>query len=210
MRGLGLVVLLAGSVASARSGGIEAQSCNGCHGTGTQQTSITLTPATFNPGDTITVRVTLRGTGVSGGLYLSTNGVGTFALVSGQNTRLLNGNVLHSSPKAAASGQVTFDVRWTAPSGMGGVDFEVATVLANGNGASSGDQAGDARSSQAFGCAGVTYFRDIDGDGVGAASSGTTRNCSPPLGLLGDRWRLRRLRQPAHAREDRELQRAGR
>ena len=182
MRGLGVVVLLAATLASARSGGIEAQSCNGCHGTGTQQTSIALTPATFNPGDTVTVRVTLRGSGASGGLYLSTNGVGTFALVSGQNTRLLNGNVVHSSPKASASGQVTFDARWTAPPGLGGVDFEVATVLANGNGASSGDQAAEARSSQAFGCAGVTYFRDIDGDGVGAASSGTTRNCSAPLG----------------------------
>ena len=182
MRALVFVSLLFGVSAFARSGGIETQSCNGCHGTGSQQTSITLTPATFNPGDTVTVRVTLRGTGASGGLSLTTNGVGTFALVAGQNTRLQNGNVLHSNPKPAASGQVTFDARWTAPAAMGGVDFEVATVLANDNGSSSGDQASDARSSQAFGCAGVTYFRDIDADGVGSANSGTTRNCSPPLG----------------------------
>ncbi len=145
-------------------------------------TSITLTPATFNPGDTITVRVTIRGTGAAGGLFLTANGVGTFATMSGQNTRLLNGNVVHSSPKAASAGAVTFDVRWTAPAGMGGVDFETATVLANGNGSSSGDQASDARIAQAFGCAGTTYFRDIDGDGIGATSSGTTRNCLVPTG----------------------------
>ena len=182
MRGLVLVVVVSAWAAFARGGGIEAQTCNGCHGTGTQQTSITLTPATFNPGDPITVRVTIRGTGASGGLFLTANGTGTFATVSGQNTRLLNGNVLHSSPKASASGAVTFDARWTAPAGMGGVDFEVATVLANGNNGSSGDQAGEARAAQAFGCVGVTYFRDIDGDGVGAAASGTTRNCSTPTG----------------------------
>jgi hypothetical protein len=182
MRGLLLGVLLGGLTASARSGGIEAQSCNGCHGTGSQQTSITLTPPTFNPGDTVAVRVTLRGAGSSGGLFLTTNGVGTFGLVAGQNTRLLNGNVLHSSPKASSNGAVTFDVQWTAPTGMGGVDFEAATVLANSNGADTGDQASDARVSQAFGCAGVTYFRDIDGDGVGSAASGTTRNCAPPAG----------------------------
>lgn len=183
MRCLGLLALLLSSVAFARSGGIETSSCAGCHGTGAQTTSITLTPATFNPGDTVTVRVTLRGTGANGGLFLTANGVGTFATISGQNTRLLNGNVVHSSPKAASGGQVTFDVRWTAPAGMGGVDFETATVLANGNGGSTGDQAADARTAQAFGCAGVTYYRDIDGDGVGATSSGTTRNCMVPLGF---------------------------
>lgn len=78
---------------------------------------------------------------------------------------------------------MTFDVSWRAPPTMGGVDFEVATLLANGNGASSGDQAGEARASQAFGCAGVTYFRDLDSDGVGATGSGTTRNCMVPVGF---------------------------
>jgi hypothetical protein len=178
---LGLFV--ASTAAFARSGGIEAQNCSGCHGTGSQQTSITLTPPTFNPGDTITVRVTIRGTGANGGLFLTANGTGTFATMSGQNTRLVNGNVVHSSPKTSSSGAVTFDVRWTAPASMGGVDFETATVLANGSGGSGGDQASDARAAQAFGCgAGITYFRDIDGDGVGSMSSGTTRNCAVPSG----------------------------
>ena len=182
MRAVALVVGLVSCAAFARSGGIETQSCVGCHGTGSQVTTISLTPATFNPNDTVTVRVRIAGNGATGGLYLSANGVGTFSVIAGQNTRLVNGNVVHSSPKAASGGAVTFDVQWKAPATMGGVDFEVATLLANGNNSSSGDQAGEARLSQAFGCAGVTYFRDIDSDGVGATSSGTARNCMVPLG----------------------------
>ncbi len=182
MRGLVGVVLLLSSVALARSGGIDTQSCSGCHGTGNQQTAITLTPSPFNPGDTVTVRVRLTGTGTVGGLFLTTNGVGVFTPITGQGTRLLNGNVVHGSPKAAANGSVTFDVQWTAPATMGGVEFDAATLLGNGDGRSSGDQAGDARLAQAFGCAGATYFRDLDADGVGSAASGTTRNCVPPPG----------------------------
>ncbi len=182
VRALVFLVVLAGATALARNGGLEAASCNGCHGTGSQTTALTLAPSTFGPGETVTVRVTIRGTGSTGGLFLTTNGVGTFATVAGQNTRLVNGSVVHSSPKGASSGAVTFDARWTAPGTMGGVDFEVATVLANGDGTRNGDQSGEARLSVAFGCAGTTYYRDVDGDGVGAASSGTTRNCMVPLG----------------------------
>jgi|APLak6261679142_1056127.scaffolds.fasta_scaffold00004_80 hypothetical protein len=183
MRALAVSVGLVASLAFARGGGIETQSCIGCHGTGSQQTTITLTPATFDPGATITVRVRIAGTGSVGGLFLTTNGVGTFATIAGQSTRLTNGNVVQSTPKAASGGAVTFDVRWTAPATMGGVDFEAATVLGNGNNASSGDQAGAARLSQAFGCAGTTYFRDVDSDGVGASSSGTAQNCMVPPGF---------------------------
>lgn len=181
---LGVLAILACSgVALARAGGIETTSCVGCHGTGSQQTTITLTPATFNPGDTITVRVRIGGSGSVGGLYLSSGGVGTFATMSGQNTRLSNDAVVHSSPKGASGGAVTFDVRWTAPAAMGGVEFSTATVLGNGDGSRNGDQASEARLSQAFGCgAGVTYFRDIDGDGVGSTASGTVKDCAVPLG----------------------------
>jgi hypothetical protein len=183
MRLVVLLLALGPALALARNGGIEAQSCTGCHGTGNQTTTLTLTPATFNPGETVTVRVTIRGTGSTGGLFLTANGIGTFGTISGQNTRLSNGNIVHSSPKAASSGAVTFDVRWTAPMNPGGVDFEVASVLANGDGTRNGDQSNEARTSVAFGCAGTTYYRDVDGDGVGSAASGTTRNCMPPLGF---------------------------
>lgn len=175
------VVLLA-SCAFARAGGIETTSCVGCHGSGSQQTTITLMPATFNPGDTITVRVRIAGGGSVGGLFLSSSGEGTFATIAGQNTRLSNGAIVHSSPKSASGGAVTFDVRWTAPATMGGVEFTTATVLGNGDNNRGGDQGSEARLSQAFGCAGTTYFRDIDGDGVGSTASGTTRNCMVPIG----------------------------
>lgn len=174
-----VAVLVAGS-AWARNGGIEAQSCSGCHGVGTQQTSITLTPSTFGPGDTITVRVTMSGSGSRGGFFLTSNGVGTFATVSGQGTRLSNGNVVHATPKSAASGAVTFEARWTAPSNPGGVVFDTATVLADGNGQRTGDQSAEAQRSEAFGCAGTTYYRDNDGDGVGSAASGTVKHCTTP------------------------------
>jgi len=182
MRLVVAAIALFATAAFARAGGIETTSCVGCHGTGSQQTTLTLTPATFNPGDTITVRVRIAGSGPVGGLSLSSGGVGTFALISGQNTRLSNDVVVHSTPRGASGGAVTFDVRWTAPSTMGGVAFEVATVLGNGDNGRGGDQSSEARLSQAFGCAGVTCYRDIDGDGVGSANSGTTLNCMAPFG----------------------------
>lgn len=175
--------LLSACAAFARAGGIETTSCVGCHGSGTQQTSITLTPSTFTPGETITVRVRIAGSGSVGGLSLGSGGVGTFTLVSGQSTRLSNDVIVHSSPKPASGGAVTFDVRWTAPATPGGVAFQVATVLGNGDNGRGGDQASEASTSQAFGCAGTTYYRDIDGDGVGSANSGTTLNCMPPFGF---------------------------
>lgn len=182
-RALAVAVVLAAGAALARSGGINSPTCFGCHnGTASPTTTISVTPATFNPGDAVTVRVTIRGTGASGGFFLTTNGVGTLAPISGQNTRLVNGDVVHSQPKPAVSGAVTFDVRWTAPATRGGVIFEAATLMANGDGRSSGDTGSEAVFSTAFGCAGTTYYRDFDGDGVGSASSGTAVDCAPPQG----------------------------
>ncbi|MBS1151464.1 MAG: repeat domain protein, partial [Myxococcaceae bacterium] len=46
----------------------------------------------------------------------------------------------------------------------------------------SGDAAGFAEKSFLFGCAGNTYYRDLDRDGVGAVGSGTAINCAVPPG----------------------------
>ena len=177
------LVVIAGA-ADARSSGIASSTCFGCHsgGAATPVTTIAVTPSTFNPGDTVTVRVTIRGAGAVGGLFLTANGVGTFSTVSGQSTRLLNGDVVHSAPKAAAGGQVTFDVSWKAPAAPGGVVFEANTLLGNGDGRSGGDSGSTGRLSTAFGCAGTTYYRDFDGDGVGAVESGTAVDCATPQG----------------------------
>lgn len=182
-RALGAGVVLVAGVAIARSGGINSPTCMGCHsGSAAVTTTISVTPATFNPGDTVTVRVAIQGPGASGGLFLTTNGVGTLGTISGQSTRLINGDIVHSAPKAASSGTVTFDVRWTAPATRGGVVFQAATLSANGDGRSSGDSGSVGSLSTAFGCAGITYYRDFDGDGVGAASSGIAVDCTQPAG----------------------------
>ncbi len=182
MRALIFTLSLLPALAFARNGGIATQSCSGCHGTGAQVTTVTLEPATFNPGDTITVRVTITGSGSKGGFALMANGTGTLA-ATGSGTKLANGAVVHSTPKNASGGSVVFEASWTAPSSPGGVLFDVATVLANGDGKSSGDQSSEARLSRAFGCEGTTYYRDADNDGVGSASSGTIESCSPPPGF---------------------------
>lgn len=110
----------------ARSGGIAAGGCQGCHGAASHTTSIDVSPATFMPGDTVTVTVTARGAGGNAGLYLTATR-GTFVLVG---TRLLNGDVVQSTPKTTSGGQAAFQVRWTAPSGAGGAELTAFTVWA--------------------------------------------------------------------------------
>lgn len=166
----------------ARSGGIAASGCQGCHGAGSHTTSIDVSPATFMPGDTVTVTVTARGGGSNAGLYLTTTR-GTFALVSGQSTRLLNGDVVQSTPKSTSGGQATFQVRWTAPSGAGAAELQAFTVLGNSDQRSGGDSTGEAARQFVFGCAGTRYFRDFDADGVGSSVNGTTLDCSVPQGF---------------------------
>lgn len=182
-----LLLLAIATGAEARSSGINSSVCYGCHSDGQAPVvALTASPSTFAPGAAVTLTVTIQAlNGSNGGLYLRSNGVGTFALISGQNTRLVNSNeVVHSSPKAASNGSVTFQVRWTAPSTPGGVDLEVEGLSGNSNGAASGDNSGNAKLSLVWGCgAGNTYFRDMDLDGVGSAASGTTRNCATPAGF---------------------------
>lgn len=176
------VVLLSAFVAQARGGGIAASGCQGCHGGNSHTATIDVTPATFLPGDTVTVTVTARGPGANSGLYLTAT-KGSFAAVSGQNTRLLNGDVVQSSPKSTSGGQATFQVRWTAPAVAGGAELSVFTVLGNADGRSGGDTCSEAVKSVIYGCAGTTYFRDFDGDGVGNRANGTTLDCSTPQGF---------------------------
>ncbi len=182
---LGLGLCLGAAPAWARSNGLAATGCDGCHQGGAEpQVTIQRTPLDPAPGEVVTLEVGIEAVnGNEGGMYLSSNGQGAFQLVSGQSTKLLSpGEVVHSSPKLASGGQVSFRVQWTAPSTPGGVDFEVYAVSANGSNSQNGDGAGTARLSFAFGCAGITYFRDFDGDGVGSALSGSTVNCKPPPG----------------------------
>lgn len=181
-----LLSSLAPATAWARSAGINTSTCFGCHSGGQVPTvSITANPSTFSPGAQVTLTVTIQAiNGGNGGLYLRSNGVGTFAVISGQGTRLINANeVVHSGSRAASGGSVTFQVRWTAPNTPGGVDLEAHGLSGNANGNATGDNAGYAKLSLVWGCAGTMYFRDMDLDGVGSTASGTTLNCTTPAGF---------------------------
>jgi hypothetical protein len=84
---------------------------------------------------------------------------------------------------AASNGTVTFSVQWTAPSSPGGADFDVAVVGGNGNNADTGDQTGSAHLSFVWGCTGMAYCTDFDGDGHGNPNGGTHERCSAQPGL---------------------------
>jgi hypothetical protein len=165
----------------ARSSGISSSTCTGCHDGGAgQTTTISTVPANFAPGATVSVRVRIAGSLSNGGLWLTNNGVGTFG--TGANMKLSNRDIIQSSPKEASEGAVTFEVPWTAPSTKGGVLFTTSTVMGNGNGGSSGDKASNADFSVAYGCAGITFYRDYDNDGVGSVASGLIQDCAVPKG----------------------------
>ncbi|MBX5481257.1 MAG: putative metal-binding motif-containing protein [Myxococcaceae bacterium] len=179
------IALLASTAAWARQNGLATSGCTGCHGGGTEpNTTVSVSDAHPAPGGSTTVTVIIDAVnGGPGGMYLRAN-AGSFTVITGQGTRLVSPKeVVHSSPRAASGGKVTFQVSWTAPNTPGGVDFDAWVLSANGNGASSGDGAGYGHTSIAFGCAGTTYYRDQDLDGVGTAVSGTTVNCAPPAGF---------------------------
>jgi hypothetical protein len=183
MRSVWLLLVLGSTAAFARSAGLAASGCQGCHSATSHQTTIDLTPPTVTPGATITVTVTARGPGLNGGFFLSATR-GAFTLVSGQGTRLLNGDVVQATAKGTQGGAVSFQVQWTAPSGAGAAELSTWTVLGNGDQRSGGDSTGEARRQLVFGCSGTTSFRDFDGDGVGSASaSGTTIDCAVPQGF---------------------------
>ncbi len=166
----------------ARSAGIAAEGCNGCHGGGAPPAiTIELSPEAPKPGETATLTVSIPTAGAAG-FYLRTNGKGTLTTLAGQGTRLIDATqIVHASPKPASGGVSRFSMRWTAPSTPGGFAVDVWGVAANGDSASKGDGASDARAGFAIGCVGKTYFRDVDGDGVGGAE--TTVDCAKPAGF---------------------------
>jgi Putative metal-binding motif len=186
-----LALLLAPAAAFARQGGIAADGCNGCH-TGGAVPTITLTtdPVTISPGQLVTVTVSIPTVnGPAAGLYLRAS-KGTLSVIAGEGTKLLGGGVTHSAVKRApGAAAVIFRIGWTAPAAPGGVDFDVFGVAANGDGSSRNDGAGYGFLSVTYGCTGITFYRDLDGDGFGGTLSGTTRDCSKPMyfsAVVGD------------------------
>ena len=176
-------------VAWAKENGFPSGVCEGCHKGGQKPTvTVTAEPAVFGPGEstTISVRVS-RTNGNAAGFYLTSNKKGTFSIIGGPTKLVSPTEVVHSSTGTASSGDVTFQMRWTAPGPMrGSVDFEAWALSANGNGASSGDGEGSTRASMTYGCEGMMAYLDHDGDGFGRDFD-RTRVCdvAPPYVLKG-------------------------
>lgn len=179
-----LLVLAWSQVSSAHLTGIEADGCNGCHRGGQAPTvKISADASSIVAGQKVTLTVTISATnGPAGGFYIPKPASGSFTATAG--TKIWpDGGISHSMPARASGNQVTFQIGWTPPNqpAMGGADFPVYAISANGDGSSQGDGEGQTFLSLAYGCAGTKYFADRDGDKYGAIESGWTMNCSTPL-----------------------------
>ncbi|HWA72031.1 MAG TPA: MopE-related protein [Polyangiaceae bacterium] len=182
---LGLGLWLAPGFAWARRSGLAAAGCEGCHSGGlTPKVTISTEPAVFAPGDTVTAEVNIQAVnGGPAGLYFAAD-LGRFSNIAGQGTTpVSDAEITHSAPRAATDGNVTFQVRWTAPATPNGVYFEAWVLASNGNGSTSGDGAGHAEMHVTFGCTGEPYFIDLDGDGFGDSAGASLIKCAPTPGF---------------------------
>jgi Putative metal-binding motif len=168
--GLGVGLMLSSGHASARAGGIAASGCSGCHNGGAKGTlSMTANPATFNPGATVELTLSLVGSFKDGGTYVSTADVGDLQTVANQGLTEVSSGLVHNQPKPASGGTVQFRFNWVAPAKAGAVRFSVYALGGNGDGRSSGDSPMEGTFDFVFGCVGKTFYLDGDGDGVGRA-----------------------------------------
>ncbi len=146
-----LATLAWGEVARAENSGIRGYSgnpatnlgvsCEGCHGGG-QTTNVNLSgPMTVAPGSTNTYTLTIAGSATRpyGGLDVSATLGALAAFEAG--THLLQGEIAHTTRKAAVNNEVTFNFKWTAPAGIGTATLYAAGLAADGSG-SSGDAVG--------------------------------------------------------------------
>lgn len=161
---------LAAPSAHARQNGFAVPGCDGCH-TGGASPSISMqwSPQDPAPGETVTLDVAVKAVnGSVGGFYMLTDGRGELVNMSGQGTKLVDSTqVVHSGPRQASNGFVHFVVKWIAPEAPGGVVLKVWGVSGNGDFKPKGDGAGGDVFSFVYGCSGVTYYADHDGDGYG-------------------------------------------
>jgi hypothetical protein len=163
---------------AARSRGIIAEGCNGCHSAGAEPQARLTALSEAAPGQPLTLLIEIEAkNGPTAGFYLTADGVGTLSPVADQGTKILGNGITHASPKAG-SGFVRFEVTWLAPAEPTGVQFRVWAVSADDNDGSGGDGASFTSLSVVSGCDGTLYFRDADRDGYGSSTFGMRLDCA--------------------------------
>jgi len=176
----GLVLGSSGS-ALGYSGGVSQPDCEGCHGGGDYSISLDSTPASFQPGASVTMTLTVSGQGNNLGLYLEAD-TGDTSAIGGQGLAPAGMGLTHVSPRNVSGGKASVSFRYEAPGQPGAVRIDVSTILGNGNNSSSGDKANRAAFDFVFGCAPQTFYRDRDGDGYGTDETRVHCEGSPPSG----------------------------
>lgn len=142
------VCLVAGS-AFANSTGINGRSgkqsvsctASGCHGGGASTPTVTLEgPTSLTAGQTGQYSLIITGgPGVKAGMNVATGGVDGATLTAGSGTKLLNGELTHSLPKAFSSGSARFDFSLVAPATNGTLKVYGAGNSVNGDNAATLD-----------------------------------------------------------------------
>jgi len=175
-----LSLTLAPALAGARSNGVAANGCEGCHAAApAAKLTFTPDPERFEPGALVTFRVTVEHANLStAGIFVPTPDLGQLRTIEGEGLKLTSDGFLHSAPKAGSNGAVSFRFGWQAPAEPGAVHFEAYAVSSNGDRRSSGDVPGSVRYARAFGCEAHTYYFDADRDGHGALDYPTTEGCA--------------------------------
>jgi hypothetical protein len=180
---IGLAVWVLSSVAApapcaARSRGITAEGCNGCHTGGSEPQARLTALSEAVPGQPLRILLEIEArNGPTAGFYLTSDGGGALSPVAGQGTKVLGSGIAHSEPKAGSE-FVRFEISWMAPAEPTGVQFSVWVVSANDSNTSGGDGASLTTLSLVSGCDGMPYFRDADRDGYGSATFGMRLDCA--------------------------------
>ena len=112
-----------------------------CHGYNVVTVSMSGQPASYNPGTTYTLQISVSGNG-NGGFSLDAN-KGTLS-TGGVGIMAVKVNSAGSSATHTTNSYRSWSVDWTAPSaGSGSVQFDISAVSANGNGGTGGDTWGN-------------------------------------------------------------------
>lgn len=184
--GLGLGAALLSGQAQARSGGIAASGCSGCHTGGPKGTlGLTASPAAFNPGERVELTLSLMGGFSNGGVYLDTADIGDLQVIANQGLTEVSSGMVHNQPKPASGGTVQFRFAWVAPAKAGSVRFSVYALGSNADSRSAGDSPIEGTFDFVYGCSGKTFYLDGDGDGIGRADF-SMLGCvdAPPMGFV--------------------------